>query len=194
MYTFSGCHQLIELNIQVNPEKSRITYNTPYDIDFTSPVSGLKAYTVTEVKDGKAVLQEVASKVKAGTGLILQGTAGQTYTLKGDIPQKGVKPEVNMLIGVNTDTEIGGNDLDYILQDGKFVKATAGTLKAGKAYLKLDAALAREVIEIDGDVTGISSVHGEGFTVDGYYNLNGQRIDQPTKGLYIKNGKKIMVR
>ena len=60
---------------------------------------------MTEVKDGKAVLQEVKSKVKAGTGLILKGTAGETYNLIGDIPQEGVKPETNLLVDVEIDTE-----------------------------------------------------------------------------------------
>ena len=42
--------------------------------------------------------------------------------------------------------------------------------------------------------TGISEVHGSGFKVNGYYNLNGQRLITPSKGLYIVNGKKVVVK
>ena len=46
-----------------------------------------------------------------------------------------------------------------------------------------------------GDVTGINHVHGEGFTVQGsaIYNLTGQRVQNPKKGLYITHGKKVVV-
>ena len=48
--------------------------------------------------------------------------------------------------------------------------------------------------ENDG-TTGIRSIDEGQFTNDTWYNLNGQRIDAPTKkGLYIKNGKKVLVK
>ena len=190
---FSDCSNLSELTVQVKLDKSVATYCTPYGIDFSTAVSGLKAYTVAEVKDGKAVLQEVISKVPAGVGLILKGTAGETYNLTGDILQEGVEPETNQLVGVNYNTKIGGNDVDYILQDGKFVKAVAGTLKAGKAYLKLDAALAREIIEIDGETTGISLVENGKRETENVFDLQGRRVSKPSKGMYIVNGKKVVM-
>jgi hypothetical protein len=87
--------------------------------------------------------------------------------------------------------------MDYILKDGKFVKAAFSHLKAGKAYLKLDAALAREVIEIDGDATGIDALQNnkeESIKNDEVYNLNGQRVSKPANGLYVVGGKKVMVK
>ena len=42
--------------------------------------------------------------------------------------------------------------------------------------------------------TGISTVKRESFTVNQYYDLQGRRVAQPTKGLYIVNGKKIMLK
>jgi hypothetical protein len=194
---FQDCSNLSELTIQVKLDKPIATYRTPYGIDFSIAVSGLKAYTVPEVKDGKAVLQEVTSKVPAGTGLILKGTAGETYDLNGDIPLDGVKPEPNLLVGEYIEPVIGENGMDYILKDGKFVKAAFSHLKAGKAYLKLDAALAREVIEIAGDATGIDALQNnkeESIKNNEVYNLNGQRISKPAKGVYVVDGKKVMVK
>ena len=49
----------------------------------------------------------------------------------------------------------------------------------------------------DGETTSIQVVNGSGLKNQGsdtYYNLNGQRVAQPTKGLYIVNGKKVIVK
>jgi hypothetical protein len=47
---------------------------------------------------------------------------------------------------------------------------------------------------VDDGTTGISRVASEDVN-DVWYNLKGQRIDAPTrKGLYIKNGKKVVVK
>ena len=44
----------------------------------------------------------------------------------------------------------------------------------------------------DGSVTGIRSIPSV-HDNDIYYNMNGQRVNQPTRGIYIKNGKKVFV-
>ena len=47
----------------------------------------------------------------------------------------------------------------------------------------------------DGGTTGINAINGEGFTVNGsVYNLAGQCVAQPTKGLYIVNGRKVAIK
>ena len=178
-------------NASVTLTKEMETFAYALPLDFTTPVSGLKAYTVKEVNDGKAVLEEVTGAVPIGTGLILKGTAGQTYEIPyilGDIAAID-----NKLVGVYVDTVIGGNDVDYILKNGKFVKAVAGKLKAGKAYLKLDAALAREIIEIDGETTGISLVENGKRETENVFDLQGRRVSKPSKGMYIVNGKKVVM-
>ena len=90
------------------------------------------------------------------------------------------------------DTKIGGDGLDYVLYDGAFAKAGAGTLKAGKAYLKLDAALGRDIIKIGDVTTGISEkiTVNSGTPATVVYNLNGQRVSKPSKGIYVLDGKK----
>lgn len=183
------------IDINVTPNKGMTTYTSKFKLDFTKPINGLKAYVVSSVTNGKAELTEVTGKVPAGTGLILKGTVEQNYAIPYAIGEVGVV--TNKLEGVLNDTEIGGNDLDYILKDGKFVKASAGMLSAGKAYLKLDAALARGVVEIDGDATGVGAVltnSEERIVKSEVYNLQGQRISQPAKGLYVVDGKKVFVK
>ena len=70
------------------------------------------------------------------------------------------------------------------------------TLKACRAYLQLsDAAAARNlVLDFGNDATGIENVNRETITNNRYFNLNGQRVAQPTKGLYIVNGRKVVLK
>ena len=37
-------------------------------------------------------------------------------------------------------------------------------------------------------------VEGDGLMVEGYYNLQGQRVAKPKRGIYVRNGKKMVVR
>ena len=65
---------------------------------------------------------------------------------------------------------------------------------AGKGYLKV-AAGAPDFLGFDGETTGIADVRGKMEDVRGeYYNLAGQRVAQPTNGLYIVNGKKVILK
>ena len=81
-----------------------------------------------------------------------------------------------------------------INKDGKFQGGSASTpCSAFRAYLTTIASTARS-IEIDGDATGISKVSLEN-PVQEIYNLNGVRVDKiGQKGIYIINGKKVIVK
>ena len=76
-----------------------------------------------------------------------------------------------------------------------FVKVKNGvTIPSGKAYLVIPVG-AHDFIGFDGDVTGVNEVKDqkkEGRSE--YFNLAGQRVAQPTKGLYIVNGKKVILK
>ena len=78
----------------------------------------------------------------------------------------------------------------------KLVNGTAATVAKGKAYLEFaTSAGAPEFLGFGGETTGINAVNGSELKVNGeYYNLAGQRVAQPTKGLYIVNGKKVVVK
>jgi hypothetical protein len=72
-------------------------------------------------------------------------------------------------------------------------------LDAGKAYLRTDkvshaSARTRGLsIEINNGTTGINGVENE-QRENVIYNLRGQRVENPTKGLYIINGKKVIIK
>ena len=72
-----------------------------------------------------------------------------------------------------------------------FYKWNGGRLGSGRVYLPVPSS-ARQIIFFDEEATGIADVKSETATDNRCYNLNGQRVAQPQKGLYIVNGKKII--
>ena len=80
-----------------------------------------------------------------------------------------------------------------------FYKVAKGqSVPAGKAYLVITDPQARDVIGFgfdDDEPTAIEQIESSKMSVKAdnqYYNLAGQRVAQPTKGIYIVNGKKVI--
>ena len=152
---------------------------------------GLTAYIVTASSASSATLTAV-SKVKANTAVLLNGNAGD-YTLT--VTEDDVTYDDTNLLQVSTETT--GNGV-YVLADKDgvgFYKWTGGSLGAGRVYLPAPAAAAREFLSFDfEETTGINNVESSKLNIEGFYNLAGQRVAQPTKGLYIVNGKKVIIK
>lgn len=104
----------------------------------------------------------------------------------------------------NTPVPVGS----YILVGTKWkkvVEETPKTISANRAYLTLDNSLVVDETEaaargyarfdISGGVTGIENVKGTVKAEDDViYNLNGVRVTNPSKGVYVKNGKKLIIK
>lgn len=174
--------------------KEYISFCSDKALDFTN-VEGLEALVVTKVNE-TSVSTEVVTTVPAGVGVILHKT-GEATSFNVPVAATATAPATNYLVGVLEATTIGGNDTDYILKDGVFKKANEGTLAAGKAYLKADANAAPALTIGFGDegTTGIRSIDNGQLTIDNvYYDLSGRRVAEPTKGVYIVNGKKVVIK
>lgn len=170
-------------------------YNT-YSNANTVTVTGAVAYTCTVNNETKkVVLKELGTVVPAGQGVLLKGEANGTvsFAFGGEEPviaQNDFQP-VLKAVATPADKAI------YVLNGNQFKKYTGATLVANKAYIELGAGTAATAmalgIEWDGGTTGIGGI--EESVVDDnvpVYNLNGQRVDMNTKGIIIKNGKKII--
>ena len=139
-------------------------------------------------------------------------TAGQTYDIVASLNAGIVNittadaksyGEDNLLEPVIMDTHFTTEDY-YVLSGNEFrvIDVTQDTeVPAGKAVLKKPAgAAATRSLEIDdsGITTGVKDNNRETITNnrdDQWYGIQGQRIDGPTrKGLYILNGRKVVVR
>ena len=174
------------------------TFCSSNALDCANLPTGVTAYKVSAITATSATLEPVTEAVAAGTGLILSGTAG-TYSIPVAASGSDISA-TNKLKGAVTATTLADGTF-YILQGGKFHLVTGAateadrTVPAGKAYLlKSDIAGAPSLNLVFGEeTTGINTVTHE-IQNGEFYNLNGQRIATPTKGLYIINGKKIIVK
>ena len=188
-----------DVHVTLTPSKQYTTYVTTKALDFSN-VSGLKAYIATNANATTVTIKEVGA-VPAETPLLLI-TETTTPAIEGyvvPVEASATAPTGNLLKAGDGTTVIGGSsNYDYVLKDGMFRRATEGAIKNGKAYLHLDAlpSNASELnFVIDGEPTGVNEVRGKKEEVRGeYYNLNGQRVAQPTKGLYIVDGKKVILK
>lgn len=159
-------------------------------VDFETP-SGVTAYIVTESSSTNITMKSI-DKVPAGEPVILEGTAGDvTLNIIDDAPAVSG----NLLKVSTTNTSNGV----YVLAkpDGKdvgFYKWAGGALGAGRVYLEAPDA-AREFLSFSfaDEATGINVIKSS-VTNNTVYDLQGRRVVLPTKGLYIVNGKKVMVK
>ena len=170
-------------------------------------VEGVKLYTVTQVNadEEKAVLSAELEVVDAEKPFIIynEGTTEATIVLSvatGTPTQVTIAPEFK---GTLTDKTFTAADLEaadyYTLQGSNFLwAAEAGTIPANRCWIQLDKSAGSPAslsIVFGDDTTGIKSLtpaltEGEGV----YYDLSGRRVAQPTKGLYIINGKKVVIK
>lgn len=172
--------------------------------NFTLP-DGLEAYYCKDYDstNGSISVVGIEGTVPAETGVLLRGTGDETYTLTTSNETPATVTD-NALVAVTDGATIQQTDGDYTnfgLSGGTFKKVNSkgGTVKANRAYLHIltsDVASAREITLVwDEDVTGVNEVRSLKEEVRGdYYNLNGQRVSHPTKGLYIVNGKKVIIK
>lgn len=99
---------------------------------------------------------------------------------------------------------VPANDL-YLMSDGKFYTSSGAVkMKATRAYISISDFLAASGISfvkesnlyLDGILTSIDALDADGITADGWYDLNGRKLGAKpaTKGIYINNGKKVIVK
>ena len=178
--------------IAVSPAKEFTTFCSTSPLDFSN-VDGLEAYVVTGSTTTTITLAKV-TKVPAGTGLILKKT-GSAASYNVPVGTATSLAETNKLVGVTTATTFNAGD--YILYNGTFIQGTTGTLAAGKAYLPAANVNAgsHELLLDFGGTTGIAEMKAVRTIEDGkFYNLAGQQVATPAKGLYIVNGKKVIIK
>ena len=170
-------------------EMSAAGWRTLVSAQDVSLPTGLTGYVVTGVENMKTVLEEVTT-IKANNPYLLKGEAG-TYTLS--IATGVTAPATNLL---KISTSATGNGVFVLAKKNDkvgFYRWNGGSLGAGRVYLEAPST-APDFISLDGDATGIEdAVKSEETRDKSYYNLNGQRVAQPTKGLYIVNGQKVVI-
>lgn len=160
---------------------------------------GINAYWASVSGDfNNVILTKITDgKIPANTGVIIEGAEGSVVEFT--TTETATTYPSNILVGVTHDTDM--TEGDFVLYNAggtaEFRKVTATTLKANKAYIpKAEVTVAPSRgfgIEIGDGTTSINKVVTEQKTdSEGIFNLSGQRVNQPSKGIYIVNGKKMI--
>ena len=190
----------------------------PFDCE--SLPDGITAYDVT-YSSGDAVTATQVTKITADKPVLINGTAGTTYKFTGTFGgtfsgtlSDGVKAHTNgALTGVYVDANAnsGYNPIayvpanSYVLQNGteglgfyQVQNENTVRITSFRAYLTVQsgssAARRLTITFDDNNTTGIKNISEQTNNDDAIYTLNGTRVDHPVKGLYIKNGKKYIVK
>lgn len=189
-------------NLSLTLGKEWTTFTSAYNLDFSS-VEGLTAYTAKYNKDNDAVALTPVKKVKAHTGLILKGVKDQTYTvsiLASD--EAGLEAVTdNQLVDCVDAVWSSSRDKDYFLSNGKFVKSeNAGWALPGKSFLYIEGGRANQSesplrVYVDNTATAINGITNNPVVKDeAYYNLQGVKVQRPQHGVFIHNGKKVVLK
>ena len=178
------------------------TYCSPYALDFTN-VSGLTAYEATisgttvtfvDVNDSEAGAAD--QLFAAGEGMLLKGAEG-TYT----IPVIASAPENtdNKFVGTITGEENVAAGIFVLMNQnnkvGFYKTKNPFTVGAHTAYLPAIAG-ARDFIGFDEDsTTGVEELKNSKIEeLNSVYDLQGRRVNKAQKGMYIVNGKKVVIK
>ena len=146
-------------------------------------ITGVSGTTVT-TKRISYIPKDVAVLVESGTSTEDAVDVATDNQLQGTAAAKDVS------------TITGG--AVYVLYKSEFVKTTTGTIPANRCYLVVSGGAGARSLSIshgEGNGTGIKDVMLEEDGTEKWYDLQGRRINQPTKpGLYILNGKKTTIK
>ena len=182
---------------------------------------GIDVYTV-QVKNTAEVATEIVPEdqlkygneriIKANNGVLLLGTAGQSY----DLVAYSGRIASGMPVATSDNKDYGQkNCLEpviekkhydsghyFVLQNNEFhaILAEGDEVKvpAGKAVLHLgndQAGADARVLTIDSEATGINEIRdAKDVNNDCFYDLSGRRVIKGLKGIYIQNGRKVVVK
>ena len=193
------------LPLNVVGDKSYATLYLPFDVTTTGAT---KAYYVETASNGSVQLTETSgegTEIPALTAVVLvneNAEASATLNMTTGLTSV-VSENANLLKGtlVPMSLDLGDATSYYSLGNYNnvigFYKFEGGTITLGanKAYLEVPASGVKGfTFDFDDDATAISNLNGQWSMVNGQsiYNLAGQRISKPLKGISIVNGKKVL--
>ena len=163
--------------------------------------AGVKVYTAKVNEDKSAV---VLTEVSAGSVIakgtpVLVGAEEGSYTFEVSADEAATVAD-NDLKAAAADTKGDGSTIYALVEhNGEAVFAPLKEdvpVSLGHAYLKLPAASATRFysIQFGGETTGINEVNAAAKADGAYYTLQGVKTSKAAKGIYIHNGKKVVIK
>lgn len=175
------------------------SFSWPKALDFTN--SGLTAFIVTSCSNSSMRLEPV-TKVPANTGLILKGVAGSEniYSLETTEDEALDDVSENLLTSNATGTYTVETNNVYVLSNldngqAGFYRAEEG-IHVGKykSFLVLSTTFQSNALAFYEGTTGIDATKKDQMTIRDVYDLQGRRVSCPDKGIYVINGRKVIVK
>ena len=171
---------------------------------YTVP-TGLKAYTISAVtqpngsENGTVTLKE-QNIIAANVPMVIENTDLENTTVFNLASGTGTIADADQcaeFVGSATEaTPMVATNTNYVLKNGNFVRSTATSAAKYSCFLQFTSgSAAPRFTMVVANTTGITTL-GTAVLDDGaWYNLNGVRMEQPVqKGIYIHNGKKVVIK
>lgn len=172
--------------------------------------AGVTAYTgELATEDGTSVVKlskyaEAGSIIPGNNGYILAGSDGDITLTKTEDSAIDA-PTSNGLVSTGDEGKtVSDNEYYGLNSSGKFVKINAGTVPANRAIIAISSATQSSVSMVivddsefsdSGETTDLGNIASLEQKDDNiYYNLQGMRVSNPTVGIYILNGKKVIIK
>ena len=162
--------------------------------------SGVTAYKLTTTNS--VVSANEVSSITKDEPVLIKAEAG-TYTFTGDAAASYTSGTHQSGALIGTYTAVSAATGEYVLQNGaegvgfyRLAETSNCIISPFRAYLSsAETANARSLtIVFEDETTSINTVLNEEQKTNSYYDLGGRHVDNPTKGLYIVNGKKVFVK
>lgn len=184
---------------------SSVGYATFYDSKYSFEVPAgvtAKTYTYESPVLNESVVYAEGDVIPAGEAVVLEGAAG-TYTFNYAVAT-AEKDADNVLKGTDEATEITSENKLYILSNGAHgvgfyfqnEDGTSITNGAHKAYLEVEGDVETKSFYLfdEVSVTAIQGVVAAEAANGKVFDLQGRNVKNPVKGLYIVNGKKVVIK
>ena len=175
------------------------TFASDSKLDFTN-VPDLEAYIATT--DGSTITLTKKNVIPAGTGVLLRALNGTT-AFGVPVTEAAADDVTGNLFVRGNDAAVatGSGPYNWILSKKGdvvgFYQANENKVAKNRAYLQTSTAYARISLDFDdNETTGLSEelrIKNE-ESAAAWYDLQGRKVAQPTKGLYIVNGKKVVIK
>lgn len=201
-FTVTGIKSTSEVSAVSVPAKvtsaEYATFASPYNLNFST--TGITVYTATDETTYVKLHEITSGQVPANTPVVLykDGADGTAINVPVVASADAVGENDLNVVGAGGLT---GEDNIFVLSNknsivGFYLWDKTQTLNEGKIYLQGSAALARSFLGLGDDTTGIKSMNNGQLTIDNeaVYDLQGRKVAQPTKGLYIVNGRKVVLK
>ena len=159
-------------------------------------------YTITDVSGTEATATELTI-VPANTPFLVKNTADERKTFlfivtDGDNLAVNYYPGFTGTLNATTIEASTDDQTNYAFNGKEFVYVkNAINIGANKAWLEVANANARALTIVFGEATGVNGelrVENGEMATAAWYDLQGRRVQKPTKGVFIRNGRKVVVK